>query len=123
MDGISFFSSNKKLGQNLKVIDNVISDKHVQSFNKNEYIPNKSPLTNIVIYDVETFTTIKCVLYSNCIYKLSKISGKNYRDITEQEYEKSLNDCVVFKGLDSTNQMLDHVLSFKGEPRNSKKDC
>ena len=51
------------------------------------------------------------------IYKLSKISGKCYRDISEKEYQKCLKDCIVFKGTDNINKMLDDVLSFKGEPR------
>ena len=38
------------------------------------------------------------VAYCSCIYKLSKISGKYHRDISEQEYQKCLNDCVVFEG-------------------------
>ena len=47
--------------------------------------------------------------------KLSKISGKYNRDITEREYEKCRNDCIVFKGLDNVNEMLDYVLHIKGE--------
>ena len=71
----------------------------------------------MIVYDIETFSTIKCVLYSNCIYRLSKISGKYYRDISEKEYQKCLNDCIIFKGLDNINKMLDYVLQFKGEPK------
>ena len=76
----------------------------------------KSPRTNIVVYDLETFDEITAVPYCSCIYKLSKISGKYRPDISEQEYQKCLNDCVVFKGSDCSNEMLDHVLAFKGEP-------
>ena len=53
-------------------------------------------------------------------YVLSKISGKNHRDISEQENQKYLNDCVVFTGTDCINEVLDHVLSFKGEPKKVK---
>ena len=105
-----------------KVVENVISDKHVKGFLKYEYNPKKvkSPLTNIVVYDLETFNKIRAVPYCSCIYKLSKLSGKYHRDISEQEYQKCLNDCVVFKGTDCINKMLDHVLSFKGEPKKVK---
>ena len=72
------------------------------------------------MYDLETFDKIRAVPYCSCIYKLSKISGKYHRDISEQEYQKCLNDCVVFKGTDCINEMLDHVLSFKGEPKKVK---
>ena len=116
-DGVSFYKAIKELKDNFKVVDNVISDKHVKSFIKYEYNIKKvkSPLTNIVIYDLETFHKIRAVPYCSCIYKLSKISGKYYRDISEQEYQKCLNDCVVFKGC--FNEMLDRVLSFEGEPK------
>ena len=112
-----------ELKPNFKVVDNVISDKHVKSFIKYEYNPKKvkSPLTNIVFYDLETFNKIRAVPHCSCIYKLSKISGKNHRDISKQENQKCLNDCIVFKGTDCINEMLDHVLSFKGEPKKVRK--
>ena len=90
----------------LKVLINIKTNLKVQS-----------PLTNIVVYDLETSNKIRVVPYCSCIYKLSKISGKNYRDISEKEYQKCLNDSVVFEGTDCINEMLDHVLSFKAEPK------
>ena len=121
-DRVSFEKARKELKDNFRVVDNVISDKHVESFIKYEYKPKKvqSQLTNMVVYDIETFSTIKCIPYANCIYRLSKISGKYYRDISEKEYQKCLNDCIVFKGLDNINKMLDYVLQFKGEPKKIK---
>ena len=107
---------------NFKLADNVISDKHVKSFIKYEYNPKKfkSPLTNIIFSDLETFIKNRAVPHCSCLYKLNKISGKYHRDITEQECQKCLNDCVVFKGNVCINEMLDHVLSFKGEPKKVK---
>ena len=72
------------------------------------------------MYELETFIEIRAVAYCSCIYKLSKISGKHHRDITEKEYQKILKDCVVFKGSDCNSVMLDHVSSFKGEPQKVK---
>ena len=69
------------------------------------------------MYDIETFNKNRTVPYCSCIFKLSKISRKYHRDISEQEYQKCLNGCVVFKGTDCINETLDHVLSFKGEPK------
>ena len=117
--GVSFDKAIPELKQNFKVVDNVISDKHVKSYIKYEYKPKKvqSQLTNMIVFDKETFSTIKCVPYANYIYRLSKISGKYYRDISEKEYQKCLNDCIVFKGLDNINKMLDYVLQFKEEPK------
>ena len=42
---------------------------------------------------------------------LSKISGRNDKDITPTQYRKILEDCFVFKGV---NEYLYHALSFKG---------
>ena len=75
----------------------------------------------MIVYDIETFSTIKCVPYANCIYRLNKLSGKYYRDISEKEYQKCLNDCIVIKGLDNINKKLDYVLQYKGEPKRINK--
>ena len=41
----------------------------------------------MVVYKIETFNTIKCFPYSNCMNILSKISGKYIRDISEKVFE------------------------------------
>ena len=68
----------------------------------------------MVVYDLGTFNKIQVVPFCSCIYKLSRISGSYHREITEKEYKKCLNDCVVFKGTDCINELLDHALAFKG---------
>ena len=117
-DGISFDKAIKELKDNFRLVDKVISDKHVESFIKYGYKPKKvqSPLTKIFVYDLETFNKLRAVPFCSCRYKLIKCSG-NHRDKSEQKYQKYLNDCVVFKGTDCINGMLDHVLSFKGEAK------
>ena len=72
------------------------------------------------MYNLETFNKIRAVPYCSFIYKLSKFAGNNHRDISEQEYRKCLIDRVVFNGTGCSNEMLDHVLLFKGEPKNQK---
>ena len=37
---------------------------------------------------IENFNKIRVFPCFSCICKLSKISGKNYQDISEQEYQK-----------------------------------
>ena len=69
------------------------------------------------VYDLETFNIDKAVACASCIYRLSKTSGNYSQDITQREYEKCRNDCVVFEGTDSFNKMLDYVLQFKGESK------
>ena len=73
----------------------------------------------MTVYDLETFNTDKAVRYANCIDRLRKVSGKYNRDITQGEYEKCRNDCIVFKGTDSVNEMLDYFLKFKVGARRS----
>ena len=87
-NGISFNQViENELKPNFKLVDNVKSNKQVKSFIKFEYNPKKviSPLTNIVVYDLETFNKVRAVPYCGCMYKLSKISGKYHEDISEQE--------------------------------------
>ena len=123
--GISFSQAIEEFKSNFKVVGNVISDKHVKSFIKFEYKPKnvRSPGAKIVVYGLETFNEIRVVPYCSCIYKLSKILGKYHRDISEQEYQKCLYDCVVYKASDCNYEMLDPVFLFKGEAKILKKDC
>ena len=88
-DGFSFDKAIKALKDNFRVVDNVISDKHVKSFIKYEYKLKKvqSQLTNMVLYDIVTSNTDRAVLYAKCIYRLSKLSGKYNRDISEKDYQ------------------------------------
>ena len=108
-------SFNKAIGDqlkpNFKVVDNVISDKDVRSGFEYECKPKKvhSPLTNIVVYDLETFNKDRAIPYCICIYELSIISGKYHRDTSEKEHQKYLNDCIVFKGSACNNETFDEV--------------
>ena len=109
----------KELKPNFKVVHNVISDKHVKSFIKYEYKPEKvqSQSTDVIVFDLKTFNTDKDVTYANCIYRLGKTLGNYNRDITQKEYEKCRKDCNVFKGTDGINEIVDYILQFKGEPK------
>ena len=100
---------------NFKVVDNFVSDKHVGSIFKFEYKPEKaqSQITNKIVYDSETFNIDKVVPFANCIYNLGKNSGNYIRDISDRELEICKKDCIVFKGTESINEMLDHDLQFK----------
>ena len=70
------------------------------------------------MFYLETYNKNRAARYCSCIYKLSKISGKYIRDISANEYQKCLIDCVVFNGTCCIIEMLDNVLSFKGEAEN-----
>ena len=87
---------------NFKVIDNVLSDKHVKNFIKHDYKPRRvqSSFTNIDVYNLETYNKDRAVPYYSCIQKQNKISGKNSRDSTGKEHRSFLNGCVLFKRSD-----------------------
>ena len=72
------------------------------------------------MYDLETFKKNRAVPLCSCIYKLSKISCKNHREISEKENQKCPNDCVVSKGTDCFNEMLDRVFCSKENQKKSK---
>ena len=57
-----------------KVVDNIISDKYVKIFSKNEYKPKKiqSQLINMIVSVIETFNNDRAVPYANCIFRLVK---------------------------------------------------
>ena len=115
----NFTQAIKELKPNFKVVDNVLCNKHGKSFFKNEYKPKKaqSSSTIIILYDLETFKNDRAVPFASGIYKLSKVSGKNHRDIPEKGYQKCFIAFVVFTWSDCVYEMLDCVLSYKGEPK------
>ena len=104
-NGISLSQAIGELEPNFKVIDKVITDKHVKRFDKYEYKlfciriyqtkKVQSHLANINVYDLETFNTNKAVPYANCIYRSSKTSGKFNRDITDENM-RNVEKIVLF---------------------------
>ena len=58
-NGSSYHKAIKEIKDNFKVFDNVISEKYVKSYIKNEYKPKKvqSELNNMIFDDLETFNT------------------------------------------------------------------
>ena len=46
---------------------------------------------------------------------LSKISGRDDKEITPSQYQKCLEDCIVLKAVTWINEFLDHALGFKEE--------
>ena len=74
----------------------------------------------MIVYDSETFNTDRTMVYANCIYRPSEICGNYNRDITQTQYEICRKTCIVFKGTDSVQQMLNYILQFNGEPKKVK---
>ena len=121
-NGIRFNQAKEEKKSNFKLVDNVISDRQFKSFIKYEDRPKEvqSPLTNNIAYNLETYMKYRAFPFCGCSYKLRKTFGKYNRDITENEYQKCSNDCVVFDGSVCNNDMLDHVLSFRGQTKKFK---
>ena len=94
---VSFKKAIEEFKLNFKVVDNVISDKHDKGFIKYEYKLKKVEprLTNSILYDIETFDTDRFGSYSICIIKLSKLSSKSIRDITQQA-DEYIEEIVLF---------------------------
>ena len=73
--GVNFIIAIEDLKININFADNVVSDKHFNCFNKYECKPKKVhyQLTNMIVFDIESFNTDTADLYSVCLYKLNKI--------------------------------------------------
>ena len=91
----------------------------LKNFNKFEYQPKEvqSQLSNMIVWNLDTFNTDRGILYSICLSELRKLPGKHSREGTQREYEKCRNDCIVFRGTDCINFLLGHILELKGETK------
>ena len=115
-NGISFNKAMEEFKINFKVV-NIALQINMLKVLKNMNT-NLEKLTKMIVYDIEIFNTDRSTPYAMCVYRLNRISCKFYGDITDQELENCYKDCIVFKGTDSINEMLDHDLEFKGEGKN-----
>ena len=62
--GISFNKTIEELKINFKIVDNVISQDNVDTYFRNDYKPKKeSQLSNVIVYDLETYNRNKAVQY------------------------------------------------------------
>ena len=118
-EGVSFKQAIKEIGDNFKKVDNYITEENVNSHFKYEFVPKKikSHLTNLIVYDLETYSTDRARPYNMTFYRLSKIAGRYERDPTPEELQKSINDTIAFSGDNCINNALDYLLKLKGEER------
>ena len=120
---ISFKQAIIELKDNIKIVDNCITEENVNSHFKYEFLPEKigSHLTNFIVYDLETHNTDRARPYVFCFYRLSKLSGKYNRDLTPDESEKCRKGTIAFDGGNCVSKVLDLCLKLKGEGRKIKK--
>ena len=108
-ENVSFNQTIKKLKDSFKIVDNYIIEENVKSHFEYIYQPKKieSDLTNSITFDLETHNTDKARPYVFSFHRLSKLAGKNNRDLTPYEYEKCKNDTIVFDGDNCVTIALD----------------
>ena len=66
---------------------------------------------------METHNTNRARPYNMTFYRLSKIAGRNKRDPTQEELQKSIKDTIAFSGDNCISNALDYLLKLKGEER------
>ena len=105
----------KELKDIFKIVDNFVTEENVISHFKYDFKPKKieSHLTNFITYDLETLKTDRARPYVVCFYRLSKLAGKNNRDLTPYELNKCENDIIPFRGDNCVTNALDFCLKLK----------
>ena len=119
---VSFYQAIRQLKENVKMVDNYITEENVTSHFKYEFTPKKidSHLTNFIVYDLETHITDRARPHNKTFYRLSKIAGRYERDPTQEELPKSIKDTIAFAGDICIGNALDFCLKLKGEERKVK---
>ena len=89
-ENVSFNQTTKEWKENLKTVDNYITEENVNSYFKYDFIPKKieSHLANFIVYDLETHNTDRARPNNMTFYRLSKLAGRYNRDLTPYEIEK-----------------------------------
>ena len=115
--GVSFNQAITELKDNLKLVDNFITEENVNSHFNYEFIPKKieSHLTNFIVYDLETHNTDRARPYVFCFYRLSKLAVRYNRDLTLDEIDKCKKDTIAFVGDNCVEKALDFWVKLKGE--------
>ena len=81
-EGVGFNQAIKELKDNLKIVENYITEENVKSHFEYIYKPKKieSHLTNFIVYDLETHETNRARPDVFCLYRLSKLAGRYNRE-------------------------------------------
>ena len=122
-EGVSFNQAIQELKDNFEIVDNYITEENVKSLFEYIYKRNKieSRLTNFFVYDLETHNFDRTRPYVFCFYRLSKLAGRYYRDLTSDEIEKCNNDTTTFDGDNCVEKALNFCSKLKGEVYKDKK--
>ena len=124
---VSFNQTIRELKENLKIVDNYITEENVISHFEYDFIPKKTEstesklnLTNFIVYHLETHITDRARPCIMTFYRLSKLAGKQDRELTPYEIEKCKKDTLVFDGDNCVSYALDFPLKYKGQKQKVK---
>ena len=117
-EGGSFSKALEEVEKNFKIIDIVNSHDNVDNYFKYELKPKKieSQISNVIVYDIETYDKNKDVPNWVSLDWLGKIAEWHNRDLTNEEYKKCKTDTNFFDENDRIEKMMDWLSGFKGEP-------
>ena len=108
-ENVSFNQAIKELKDYFKTDNNYLPGESVISLFKYGFIPNKieSPLTNFIVYDLETHITDRARPYCISFYRLSKLAGRYNRDLIPYEIDNCKKDTFLFDDDDCIIKALD----------------
>ena len=90
-EDVSFKQAIKEIKDKFIIVDICVTEENVTFHFKYEFTPTKieSHLTNFIVYELETQNTDRARPYCISFYRLSEISGRYKRDLTQDELQKT----------------------------------
>ena len=110
---------------NSKFINSEVNELNSQNFKEYKFDPRKvaNQVTNVCLYDIETFNRDRAIPYAIGYFPISKMGISKYnRDLTKEEIEKYLNEVRIFDGEDCITKMFEKLRAVKGEPKKIEKN-
>ena len=121
-EDVTFTQALKELKNNFRRFYNYITDENVKSFFEYKYTTEiESDLTILILYDLGTHNTKRNRPYVFCFYRLSKLAGRYYRNLTLEELGECRKDTIAFEGASCVEKALDFCLKLEGEEFEDKK--
>ena len=109
---------------NFKIVDKYITEENVNSHFEYEFTTTKIDLhlSNLIVYDLETYSIDRAKPYNITFCRLSKIAGRYGRDPTPEGLQNSINDTLSFARENCIGNALDFCLELEGDERKVKNE-
>ena len=123
--GNSLSKAVKEVEANFKFVNTEVTQLNSQNFKEYKFDPKKidSQVTNVCVYDIETFNRDRAVPYAIGYFLVSKMASSKYnKDLTEKEIDSLLNNVRIFDGEDCITKMFEKLRDLKGEPKKIEKN-